>query len=380
MIMNYKKRSVNVNYTKAKIKPFLNPLFWASSFVVVIFFYGLWQYTQNPDILSRAIGRPSDSESNANNNTEMADIMGGNAQEGATGAAQLNQETLTDDELSGLADIDNITNLLQQNRQLNLLEQATEENEIDLAEEIAVNLIDFDNLSFSFEEVTLNPLLLPGQSSPGDDKNKGQGNFFQQFLKPENLMGSNSLINNTRNQRNTGRIEVIRPQIQLPSLQDLTTRQRSAVEEYNMRQTLENQLMVGGNSGVNANNDPPMLERSSNPDPLPNSRGNTVGRINPNPLPNLNPVITPNPVINPNPVPNLNRVPSVTGVQGNTNMFSPINPQIPQINTTPNLGGININPAPINNNNNINNNSLLSSPPTQNQEPVRNPSGFLYYY
>jgi hypothetical protein len=362
------KKPTNINYTKARIKPFLNPLFWLSSFIISVFFYVLWQYTQNPDFFTRETGRPSNLEpenTNSPETTENSDI----------------EENLTENELSILADVDNINNLFEEVRS-----KSGEKNS--------------SNNSPTLEDIVLNSVLTSGDTVSNSSK-KGKDNLFQQLSKQENLGTNNYLITSPSDSK-IGKIEVIKPQVSLPSLQDLTSRQQTAMERDPLREALQNDSIIRPVTSPNISSNTPLnLPINTNPvDGLTENSGviNNTGLtpinsnltgVQGNSNNNL-PTVPTNPyqVVPTVPTNPYQVVPTVPTNPYQTVPTVPTNPYqtAPTVPTNPyqvNFNNINssVNSSPVQNQQNQQIQQIQQiQQPQQPQQPVRNQSGFLYYY
>ncbi len=345
-----KKHILNLTYTKARIKPFLNPLFWGSSLIVSVFFYGLWQYATNPDLFIRESAGPT---------------INGNEPQNASTTPNTGQ--------------------IQQGTPSQQVEQIPSANNTDnepLTAEDLANLADIDNIGSLFQEVELNPLLSPKRSK-SNSKDNSENNLFQKVAESDNLGINNSDANEPNSE--IKKIEVIKPNAQLPSLQDLTERQRAAVQQDTLKQAVQN-------------TSPIFLDSKIVPNQFNGANNNNFNNINPNSqgINNSNAnYLTPDPVTQINPYNSL----------GYNNPYT-INPQTTNPQTIEqnnnNLSGfsqgLNNNPANIQtnpyqnnnfNNNNLDNNNLdnnniiitdQNQQPEQPQQPARQPSKVLYYY
>jgi hypothetical protein len=336
-----KKNSVNLHYTRARIKPFLSPWFWGTSLFVCLFclfLYGLLEYTTNPELFSRETKGPEMDNEEILNKEITTD---NNSEEPAT---QYNviKKKLTIEELTNLADIENINSLFQQ-MELQPVVSAKPAEKSELLGELY-----YPDILMAYQETQLNPLLGLGQTKSKND----QGNFFQQRLKVEN---SSSLFR-TKSNTQTKRIEVIKPNVQLPGLQDLNSNQQVIREEF-----IRNRIT---NTRENLNQNPDISNQLNQAN---NSNYQSNGTENSG---NSNNYLTPNNSSN----------------QGNisNNYVSPYSSSINTGSNVPSLGQNNMgnipnNPSQYNNYNN----SSVNTTPNQNQQiqqSTRNPSGFLSYY
>ncbi len=328
------KNSANLHYTKAKIKPFLNPLFWVSSAFIALFFYGLWQYGKNPELFSRETGKPATSELETTNLAEN----------------NLNEDKLDENELAILVDIDNINDLFKQVELKSVVKGKPAENR-KFARESSSDFTDFENLVSSFEEVKLNPLLTKTKAN-SNNKNKDQNNLFQELLKSENFGLNNSLFTtNPKPKTELKNIQVIRPSVELPTMQDLMRRQKSAMEQDPLKKALQNRQNLNQNlGGLGVNNG------LTNNSITPNYRGIQESNINRN----TNSYVSP----------------YSSFTSGRT-----VSPTLGQNNIKSNLE---TNPNNTYQNNNVNNNSSVNTNPNNNQQtpqpPANKSSGFASYY
>ena len=85
----------SIRYTKARFRPFVQPLFWVTAGILGLFFFALWQYGKHPNWLISSDEQPD----------TVADYTG-DSTEGST--------KLAPEDLALLADIDNIDFLFKE--------------------------------------------------------------------------------------------------------------------------------------------------------------------------------------------------------------------------------------------------------------------------